>query len=236
MKKILIALLLCAGGITAQASHPVEETEEKPFVTGAFWDNWFVQAGLDMSLQNPYGCNFCDVFPNGKSFGIDVGVGKWFSPQIGLRVRLNWENGIKLFENGHLTWLGKGDHSSNMDGGGYVFMAIDVPLSLTSIFGTYTNDRKWDVFVFPRAGLISNRAISSSSPLLGAGIGCTYQLNERWGLYADMGYHVTTSEFYAGVSGTGMEVSAGSNGFLNFNVGVQFNLGKNGGKKWRRSE
>ena len=39
-----------------------------------FWQDWFLQADLDMSLQNPYGCNFSHVFPNGKSFGMDVAI------------------------------------------------------------------------------------------------------------------------------------------------------------------
>lgn len=45
-----------------------------------FWQDWFLQAGVDMSLMNPYGCNFSQVFPRGKTFGVNVAVGKWFSP------------------------------------------------------------------------------------------------------------------------------------------------------------
>ena len=47
--------------------------------TDGFWSDWFVQADLDMTLQNPYGYNFANVFPNGKSFGLDVAVGKALS-------------------------------------------------------------------------------------------------------------------------------------------------------------
>ena len=45
-----------------------------------------------------------------------------------------------------------------------------------------------------------------------------------------MAYQVITSEFTGGVSGTGMSVAAGSNGFFDFNVGVQIDLGKSRGK------
>ena len=33
-------------------------------MTNGIWDNWFVQAGVDMSLMNPYGCDFskCNVY------------------------------------------------------------------------------------------------------------------------------------------------------------------------------
>ena len=37
--------------------------------TNPFWDNWFLQFGADMTLQNPYGYDFSKVFPNGKSYG-----------------------------------------------------------------------------------------------------------------------------------------------------------------------
>ena len=63
--------------------------------------------------------------------------------------------------------------------------------------------------------------------MVGAGFGGTYRIDDRWSIYADMAYQVTTSEFFDGVgSGTGMSVSTGCNGFFDFQVGVQFNLGK----------
>ena len=44
------------------------------------WDNWYVQLGLDMSLQNPYGYDLAKVFPNGKTFGVNAAIGRWFTP------------------------------------------------------------------------------------------------------------------------------------------------------------
>lgn len=55
MKKILIILCVLMGHVCMKAQ------EQRP-VTGTLWQNWFVQAGLDMSLQNPYQCNFSEVF------------------------------------------------------------------------------------------------------------------------------------------------------------------------------
>ena len=94
----------------------------------------------------------------------------------------------------------------------------------------YDPDQKWNFYVFPRAGLGCNLAISSSSPMVGVGLGGTYKVKGRLSVYADMAYQVITSEFTGGVSGTGMSVAAGSNGFFDFNVGVQIDLGKSRGK------
>lgn len=216
-------LSVCWGNVQAQTSERVNK--EEVVVLGTFWHNWFVQAGLDMTLQIPYGKNLSQVFPKGKTFGLDVAVGKWFSPEIGLRGRLNWENGFPPFENGHLEWVGPtGRNGINMDEGGYVAAYMDVMLSVNNLFMGYDGARKWNVLVFPRAGLVSNRATDSASPMVGAGVGTTYQINNRLGLYADMAFQMTTSEFTGGVGPTGMSVSTGFNGFMDFHIGVQWNL------------
>lgn len=194
--------------------------------TGKFWSNWFVQLGLDMSLQNPYGKDFFgDVFPNGKTFGFDVAAGKWFSPHIALRGKVNWENGFPLFENKHLTWVGSAENpSKNMDDGGILVMTLDVPISVKNIIMDYKPDQKWNCYVYPSAGLGCNLSIGSSSPTVGVGFGGTYHIRGRTSVYADMSYHFITSEFMGGVAGTGMEVAAGSNGFLSCGMGVQIDL------------
>ena len=224
--RILSLVIYIIGGVTLATAQDKQQT-----VTGSIWGNWFVQAGLDMTLQNPYGCNFSQVFPKGKTFGLDVALGKWFSPHVAVRGKVNWENGLPLFENKHLEWVGPAeDPTSNIDEGGIVILSVDCPVSVKNIFMDYDPDQKWNFYVFPRAGLGCNLAISSSSPMVGVGLGGTYKVKGRLSVYADMAYQVITSEFTGGVSGTGMSVAAGSNGFFDFNVGVQIDLGKSRGK------
>ena len=224
--RILSLFIYIIGGVTLATAQDKQQT-----VTGSIWGNWFVQAGLDMTLQNPYGCTFSQVFPKGKTFGLDVALGKWFSPHVAVRGKVNWENGLPLFENKHLEWVGPAeDPTSNIDEGGIVILSVDCPVSVKNIFMDYDPDQKWNFYVFPRAGLGCNLAISSSSPMVGVGLGGTYKVKGRLSVYADMAYQVITSEFTGGVSGTGMSVAAGSNGFFDFNVGVQIDLGKSRGK------
>ena len=224
--RILSLFIYIIGGVTLATAQDKQQT-----VTGSIWGNWFVQAGLDMTLQNPYGCNFSQVFPKGKTFGLDVALGKWFSPHVAVRGKVNWENGLPLFENKHLEWVGPAeDPTSNIDEGGIVILSVDCPVSVKNIFMDYDPDQKWNFYVFPRAGLGCNLAISSSSPMVGVGLGGTYKVKGRLSVYADMAYQVITSEFTGGVSGIGMSVAAGSNGFFDFNVGVQIDLGKSRGK------
>ena len=123
---VALALLSGATNVRSQVFEPGEEP--RTVRTEGFWENWFVQMGLDMTLQNPYGYNFANVFPNGKSFGLDLAVGKWFTPQVGVRGKFNWENKLPLLENGHANWLAPFyEPGVNREKGGYT---VDVMVSL----------------------------------------------------------------------------------------------------------
>ncbi len=191
-----------------------------------FWQDWFLQADLDMSLQNPYGCNFSKVFPNGKTFGMDVAIGKWFTPQVGVRGKLNWENKLPLLENGHATWLAPFDQPGmNREKGGYIALYGDVLLNMHNFLGVYKPDRAWNLSVYPRIGVNYNFGVSKGAILAGAGILNTSKLTDRWSLYCDLAYIMTGSGFVgAEVESTG--TGSNSNGYFSLGVGVQYNLGK----------
>lgn len=202
-----------------------KKSEREEVIIPGIWSNWFVQAAVDMTLQNPYGCNFSNVFPNGNSYGIDVAVGKWFTPEVALRGKMNWENG--LIENKHITWVPPVDEpEKNFEEHGYVVVSADFMLDLHNIIGGYDENRKWNLMVYPKMGVIYQFAVDASSPIVGLGFENTYRLNDRLSLYADVDYQVTTSE--ASVSPTG--ATSGSNGFFRLEAGVKIDLGKSSGK------
>lgn len=209
----------------------VLSNEESVVLCRSFWDNWFVQAGLDMSLQFPYDMDYSHVFSKGRSFGIDVAVGRWFSPVIGVRAKMNWENGFPLFKNKKIEWIATDDSGkTNMQKGGYIVPSMDVMISIPGIFCPYKADRRWNPYAFGRLGLGCNLAINSCSPLIGIGVGTTCRVSKRVSLYADAAYQSITSEFFGDLSTTGMSVSTKHNSFTDFNLGVQVDLGKSAGK------
>ena len=184
-----------------------------------------------MTLHKPYRKHFSEVLPKGRTMGFNGAVGKRFSPEISLRARLNWENGFPLFKNKKLEWIPgqqnpDGTITPNMDKGGYLTAGLDVMLNTANLLGYYRPDRRWDLYAFARAGIGSNLAIHSASPMVGAGLEGTYRLRGRVSLYADLTYQAITSEFYDYVSCTGMSVSTGHNGFFDLSLGVQVDLGK----------
>lgn len=224
-----LLFFICSFKAFAQTQREIDD--ESIVISNSLKDNWFVEAGLDMTLQNVYSQDISKVFPRGKTFGVNAAIGKFFAPEVGLRVRVNWDNGIGLLSNDHLEWLDKGDYDSNSKGGGFATAQLDVLFNLKNIFGDYSSDRKWDVFVFPRAGLGSNLAIGSLSPIVGGGFACSYKIKEGMSIFADLGYQAITSEAYGGVGGgTGMSVKTGANGFMDVHAGVKWELGKTNGR------
>jgi hypothetical protein len=203
----------------------VKMQDERSVLSNGIWDNWFVQAGLDMSLMNPYGCNFGKVIPKGMTFGLNGALGKWFTPEYGLRGRVQWENG--LIPNNSVEWVPPVENPrQNYKKGGLATIAIDAMLNLTNVVAGYDPERKWHTTGYVRAGIITQFVEGSGSPLMGVGLEETYRLNDKWSLFGAAGYQVSTSEGM-GVSTTGMDVSAGSNGFFDIDFGVRYDLGRN---------
>ena len=207
----------------------VFEAGEEPRTvrTNGFWQDWFVQAGLDMTLQNPYGYDFSKVFPNGKSFGLDVAAGKWFSHQVGYRVKFNWENRLPLLKNDHANWLAPFDQPGvNRDKGGYIALYADALMNLHNLFGAYRADRTWNASLYPRIGVNYNFGVSKGALLAGVGFLNTYRLSDRWSLYGDIAYIMTGSGFVGSEKVEGTGTGSNSNGYLTIGLGVQVALGK----------
>lgn len=217
------------------AFHRVSEGGQhynKAVVLNSFWDNWFAQAGLGMSLQNPYGTNFANVFPNGNTLGVNLGLGKWFTPEVGVRGGVNWQNGI--VRNQHAYYLApnpKDDPEGKLDKKGFYGLYVDLFLNLHHVIGGYDEHRKWNAIVFPRMGLTTNFSSSyAECPMIGIGTEQTYAVSDRIRLFADFAYQVMTSGFHdAKFKSPRYGISC--NGYFDLNVGVQYELGKKRGWK-----
>lgn len=246
MRKWILMTIICGWAAIAQAqvfdvvpedSTATSKASGNVVVADGFWRHWFVQAGLDMSLQNPYGYDFSKVFPNGKTFGLDVAAGKWFTHQVGYRVKVNWENALPLLENGHVTWLAPFDKpGENREKGGYIGLYGDILLNMHNLFGKYRADRTWNLSVYPRIGVNYNFGVKKGSLLAGAGILNTYRLNNRWSLYADVAYILTGSGFVGINESGGTGTGSNSNGYFSIGLGAQVELGKVGSEELSTQE
>lgn len=213
-KTIVVAALLAMGGAGNMAA-------QSGVGLASPRDNWYVQLGLDMTLQDPYGTPEGSTFTDGRTGGIDVAVGRWFTPAIGLRARANWENGFAPLSSKKATWLNFMEPDRlNAEHGGYVSVVGDVQLDLMGLFAPYREDRFWRCQVFPRAGLVYNCGLQKGSPLIGAGVGNTFRLNRRCTVFFDVAYQMVSSGF----NGRWTDVGTGRNAYLDATLGIQLNL------------
>lgn len=201
------------------------KVNNKSTIINSFWDNWFVQAGLGMSLQNPYGTNFANVFPNGNTLGVNLGLGKWFTSEVGVRVGVNWQNSI--VRNNHAYYLAPyKDPKGELDKRGFYGLYADLFLNLHNIISGYSENRKWNAIVFPRMGLATNFSSRySECPMIGIGTEQTFAISDRVKLFVDFAYQVMTSGFHDKKTKTPRN-GISSNGWFDFNVGVQYELGQ----------
>lgn len=200
--------------------------DEKSTIINSFWDNWFVQAGLGMSLIIPYETNLANVIPNGDTFGINLGFGKWFTPESGVRIGFNWQNGI--ITNYHASFLAaKDDPNEKLDKKGFVALYADMLFNLHHIIGGYKYDRKWNAIVYPRAGLACNFSSTyAECPILGIGTEQIFSVSNNTKIFADVSYQATTGGFLDAKFGNSTFWDF-SNGWFDLNVGVQYDFGKN---------
>ncbi len=216
MKHFIIILMILSGILPTQpcSAQEAEQVDSSAIITNTLADNWYLQAGFDMILVNAYKQNFADVFPNGKSFGVNIAAGKTFTPEYGVRAKLNFEN--MLFKNDHATWLRDAKEK------GYIALMVDMMFNVHNIFGEYDPDRRWNLSVYPRMGAMMTLNNTMGSPIIGLGISNNFRLNDRWSIYADLGYQGVSS-----VLGVHTDLGTGSNGFFNLDLGVQVDLGYN---------
>lgn len=228
MKKLLIALAFVGLGTAANAQSLQIETPSKYTVaTNSFWSNWYVQVGVDMTVQNPYQLNIINEgWHEGRSYGVNVAVGKWFTPGLGLRLKAQWENGAfaHAFRNtDHVIY------TPDFEKGGYGAIYGDVQFNLSNLFAGYNSSRVWNIIAYPRAGVIRNFANNNYAPVLGAGLQNTWKICDAVGVYLDLSYNASsTREFgYA----LGNSDGTRHHGYAVAEIGVNFNLGKVGWDK-----
>ena len=92
MRKLFIALAFAgfALGTQAQEATPVQKYS---VATNSFWSNWFIQGGVDWSAwysneEHGLGLSHSPFKKFRSNPGASVAIGKWFTPGIGLRTKL----------------------------------------------------------------------------------------------------------------------------------------------------
>ena len=224
MKKFLMALAFAgvAFGSYAQDADPVLKHS---VATNSFWSNWFIQVGgdfnswisnqehgLDLDNGDHYG-----VFAGDRtSFGGALAIGKWFTPGIGLRTKLQ-------------AWNAKQVGPENpTDDFKYWMLNEQVMLNVSNLICGYNPTRVWNVIPFFGGGISRNCSDNVYAMQLSVGLQSTWRLCRKANVYAEIGWNRIEEDF-DGVSQMGSSSKRGweaKDNNVYAEIGLTLNLGK----------
>jgi outer membrane protein OmpA-like peptidoglycan-associated protein len=219
MKKFLMVLALAGVSVAGMAQSQDETPELKYSVaTNSFWSNWFIQANVAYSAFYATGDDFASspLKDFRRNLGASVAIGKWFTPGIGLRTKLNGIWGRTVISE---------DASTNANK--YWSLNEQVLLNLSNLFCGYSETRVWNFIPYFGGGLTRNMTYNAYGLGLNVGVLNTWRLSKHVAINLDLSYGVN-EDAYDGAYGIMSDKHELNNRDRDFNVelGLTFNLGK----------
>ena len=190
MKKFVIGAALLGMSMTAFAQQ-ADPTMKYSVATNSFWSNWFIQVGGDYNiwysnqehgrgLDN--GGNYNFLSKQRRSFGGSVAIGKWFTPGIGLRTKLQGFNSKKIGAVGVTS-----QHFWSLN--------EHIMFNLSNLFMGYNPERVWNISPFIGGGMARNMSANRYVMQLSAGINSSWRLCRNLDLYAEAGWNRMEDNF-----------------------------------------
>ena len=227
MKKLFIALLFACVSVTGMAQNQ-DITEKYSVATNSFWSNWYVSAGVlnraAYSSQEESALSGNPFSKERNSFGFELGIGKWFTPGIGLRTQFQGLWGKQA------TWRDVSDT--------YRYMNIheDVMFNLSNLLYGYNERRVWNFIPYAGIGFARNFSYNVNTVSYNLGIQNTWRLSRHFSVYFDVSAMLAPADFdgiaFANPKAFRMRHWDKS---LHFSLGLTYRLGKKTGAGRRRT-
>ena len=190
MKKFVIGAALLGMSMTAFAQQ-ADPTLKYSAATNSFWSNWFIQVGGDYNIwysnqehgrRLDNGGNYNFLSKQRRSFGGSVAIGKWFTPGIGLRTKLQGFNSKKIGAVGVTS-----QHFWSLN--------EHIMFNLSNLFMGYNPERVWNISPFIGGGMARNMSVNRYVMQLSAGINSSWRLCRNLDLYAEAGWNRMEDNF-----------------------------------------
>ena len=190
MKKFVIGAALLGMSMTAFAQQ-ADPTMKYSVATNSFWSNWFIQVGGDYNIwysnqehgrRLDNGGNYNFLSKQRRSFGGSVAIGKWFTPGIGLRTKLQGFNSKKIGAVGVTS-----QHFWSLN--------EQIMFNLSNLFMGYNPERVWNISPFIGGGMARNMSVNRYVMQLSAGINSSWRLCRNLDLYAEAGWNRMEDNF-----------------------------------------
>ena len=227
MKKLLAVLALASISLGAFAQDETP-TEKYSVATNSFWSNWFVQVGADWnawySAQEKGAGYSKSPFKKFRSNpGASIAIGKWFTPGIGLRTKIQGIWGKYVDADGN-------EKTNEGNGNKYWVANEQVMFNLSNLFCGYNENRVWNVIPFVGAGVGRSMTYNQYALDYSAGIQSSWKVAKKLNIYAEVGVNSFDHDI-DGCGGNDRNVfTRRCNNFYG-EVGLTFNLGKGNWKK-----
>ncbi|EJP31885.1 OmpA family protein [Prevotella sp. MSX73] len=220
MKKLMIVLAF-AGISMSSMAQDADPVQKYSVATNSFWSNWFIQVGGNWNAWysgEEHGKNLASspVEKFRSNPGAAFAIGKWFTPGLGLRTKVQ---GI---------W-GKTVTDDNNAGNGNKYWVLDehIMFNLSNLLMGYNEDRVWNVVPFVGGGIGRTMTHNLYAMNLSAGIQSTWKVSKLLNIYLEGGWN----RFEGDIDGNEL-VTRTNRGWdchdnnLYAEVGLIFNLGK----------
>ena len=218
MKKLFIVLALAGMSLTSMAQE--DPTLKYSVATNSFWSNWFIQAGADWQAwysNEEHGLGLArSPFKKFRSNpGASIAIGKWFTPGLGLRTKLQgiWGKTVTDEDN-------YGNHNS------YWTLNEHVMFNLSNLIYGYNPNRVWNLIPFAGAGISRTMTHNFYAMQLSVGLQSSWRLNKHLNIYLEGGWNRLEGDV------DGVDKSNGQRGWDSHDnmfyaeLGLNFNLGK----------
>ena len=218
MKKFLMVLALASVSVAGMAQ---ETTEKYSVATNSFWSNWFIQANVAgtafySSQENNLNLSNSPLKGFRNNLGASVAIGKWFTPGLGLRTKVNgvWGrtvNGDDKKANASKYWQAN----------------EQVLFNLSNMLCGYNPDRVWNFIPYAGAGIGRNMTYNSYAMGLQAGLLNEFRLSRKFALNLDLSFGLHEPDFDGNAIANASSRSPKSKDRdLNLEIGLTYNLGK----------
>ena len=215
MKKGLLVVLLAATSVGLSA----QENAAKNFKveTNRFGANWFISGGVGAQVYVGDHDGKAD-FGKRIAPALDIAVGKWFTPGIGLRVAYNGlqAKGATPFANGPLVDGGQFSNGFCKEKWNVMNFHGDVMLNLTDMICGYKEDRLYSFIPYAGAGVV--RGADFNELGLNAGLINRFRLSSALDLNVEL----------RGLLMKGAFGNSGPEGMAGVTVGVTYKFKKRG--------
>ena len=221
MKKLLIVLAFASVSLCTFAQD-ADPTLKHSVATNSFWSNWFIQVGGEWNAwysgqEHGSGLSHSPLKGFRSNPGVAVAVGKWFTPGIGLRTKVQ---GI---------WGKQVNHTpARQDVGNKYWVAQEqVLFNLSNLIYGYNPERVWNFVPFLGGGFGRSMSYNSYALGLSAGILNQFYVSKKVAINVELGLITSENDKdgNAAFTGTGRGWDAHDNQLYG-EVGLTFNLGK----------